>query len=263
MFTKPHAQESGHWYSRTGEPVYEVPGADGKKMVTPDIRHARKLGLLPGATSIIRCAAAPGLERWKQEQVLLAALTLPRGHAEPDQVYVARVLEDSQEQGRKAAQMGTAIHAAIQGHYEGAPPDPDYWPYVQGTVATLTARYGAHSGWKAEESFANPLGYGGKKDLCRPGLLLDFKGKDFTAETLKEKGFKLAWDENCIQLAAYRNPGEVCANVFFSRSVPGLVHIHQWTEEELQRGWAMFESLLRYWHAKNKYNSAFQVAIAA
>ncbi len=59
-----------------------------------------------------------------------------------------------------------------------------------------------------------------------------------------------------IQLAAYREglglPGATCANLYFSRTVPGLVHLHVWKEEEVQRGWQMFLALLAYWGAKNK-----------
>ncbi len=98
----PRASESGHWYQRDGTPVYEVPGADGKKMVTPDIRHARKMGLLPGATTIIGCADKPGLTVWKIEQSILSSMTLPRRPHEPDTEFIKRVVEDSQEQGKKA-----------------------------------------------------------------------------------------------------------------------------------------------------------------
>lgn len=248
-----HTPESQHWYDRSGNPVFEVPSADKKRMISPDIRHARKLGLLPGVSSILRCAAQPWLERWKQEQVLLAALTLPRNPDEAEPQYIARIIEDSQEQAYKAAARGTEIHAAIQGHYQGEPPTELLWPFVQGVSVTVGNRYGLHRDWIAEGTFANPMGYGGKKDLHRPGILLDFKGKDFTATDMDNPKFKLAWDENCIQLAAYRNPGDVCANVFFSRTVPGLVHVHQWTEDELLRGFAMFRNLLGYWQVKNNY----------
>jgi hypothetical protein len=43
-----------------------------------------------------------------------------------------------------------------------------------------------------------------------------------------------------------------CFNIFVSTTVPGLCHIHIWSEEEIQRGWKMFRSLLSYWQAKNK-----------
>src|SRR5690242_3974768 len=68
----PHVAESVHAYDRQGNPVYEVPSADGKKMIPPDIRHFRKFNLLPGFSAVEKVMAAPGLERWKRRQAVLA-----------------------------------------------------------------------------------------------------------------------------------------------------------------------------------------------
>jgi hypothetical protein len=242
-----HPSESGHWYTKAGEPAYQVPSADGKKFVTPDVRHARKLGLVPSVTTIIREAAKPGLERWKIEQGILAALTLPKKPGEMDVDYISRILRDSQEQARKAADRGTLIHAAIQRHYEGGGADSETWTYVKATVTAIREKYGAQP-WKCEQSFSHPLGFGGKTDI-HADAVLDVKSKEFDGPIKK-----LAWDEHCIQLAAYREglglPKAPCANVFVSVNNPGLVHIHEWTEDELQRGWKMFNALLDYWYAR-------------
>lgn len=225
------------------------------------LRDARKMGLYPGVTTIIRCAAAPGLERWKQNQVLLAALTLPRRPQETEDDWLNRVILDSQEQARKAADRGTQIHAAIQGHFEGQAPDEEMWPYVQGAVKALKQAFGARPEWRAEQSFADAMGFGGKVDLCRwaPGLgreaVVDIKTKEFSdASSVK------AWDDHAIQLAAYRRglglDEASCANVFVSTSVPGLATVIMWSEDEIRRGWTMFKSLLAYWQAKNNYQPA-------
>jgi len=129
-----HAAESLHWYARDGSPAYTVKAKDGSDRPTT-LRDARKLNLCPSVTSIIKCAAAPGLEMWKQNQVLLAALTLQRRENEPEAAYLTRILQDSKEQAKKAAERGSAIHAAIQGHYEGKAPSEEagsqrvcWWP---------------------------------------------------------------------------------------------------------------------------------------
>jgi hypothetical protein len=70
-----HIAESLHWYDRHGRPCYEVMSKPGVMRPTT-LRDARKLNLVPSVTNIIRCAAAPGLEIWKQQQVMMAALTL-------------------------------------------------------------------------------------------------------------------------------------------------------------------------------------------
>jgi hypothetical protein len=252
-----HASESGHWYTRDGTPCYEIKGANGNMRPTT-LRDARKLDLVPSVTTIMKQAAAPGLERWKINQTLLAALTLPRIDGEPEEFYLDRIIRDSGEQARKAAERGTQIHAAIQGHYEGQSVGAEMWPYVKGAKEALDDRFGKRP-WKCEVSFAHELGFGGKCDLQdwqspTYDLVVDIKTKEF--DSVDDK--KLAWDDHAIQLAAYReglrmHPAMTnCANIFVSTTVPGLCHIHIWSEEEIQRGWKMFRSLLSYWQAKNK-----------
>ncbi len=266
-----HASESGHYYHRDGRPCYEVPSADGKKMVSPTIVHARKMGLVPGVTSIINCAAKPALTAWLVEQAILASLTLPRRPHEPDRDYLRRVYDDAQEQGKKAAQVGTDVHAAVEQFYSGRTYDPAFKPYVDGVSSEIEKLFGRQE-WVAEESFACRLGYGSKIDLREKSgkIILDFKGKEFAEVPTKANKIKLAWDEHAMQLAAYdyamdpdaasiwTNNNTILANVFFSRSVPGLVHIHVWEQEELDRGWRQFRSLLDYWQASKRYSSAWR-----
>lgn len=253
------AAESTHWYALDGSPAYEIRGANGN-MRPCTLRDARKLNLVPSVTAIIRCAAAPGLENWKQQQVLLAALTLPRAENEPESAWMDRIITDSREQARKAAERGTAIHGAIQGHFEGVPPGPEYWEYVKGAARAVEDRFGKQE-WTCEKPFAHPLGFGGKADMhCRIAVL-DAKSKEFS-----EGAKKLAWDEHCMQLAAYRTGLGIseakAANVFVSTVKPGLVVIHEWKEEELQNGWEMFRGLLTYWQAKNGYRPVFEAQAA-
>ena len=119
MIIKDHAAESGHWYTRQGEPMYTVIGKTTGRPRNTTLKDARELNLVPSVTTILNCAAKPGLNVWLQEQVLLAALTLPRAEDEPESVWLKRVISDSKAQGRDAADLGTEIHAAIQGFYEG------------------------------------------------------------------------------------------------------------------------------------------------
>ena len=248
-----HAAESLHWYTRKGETAYEVKGANGN-MRPATLRDARKIELVPSVTSIIRCAAAPGLERWKQDQVLMAALTLPRIEGEAEKAYIERILRDSKEQGRKAAERGTAIHAAIQGHYEGEPPAEEYWPHVRG--ADKAVAEWMKGPWTAERSFACQIGFGGKVDLSHNWAVADFKTKEFGPEDELK-----TWDEHAMQLSAYRvglgTPNARCAIVYVSASNPGLAKLIEIPEEELKQGWKMFEALLAYWKAKNNLETGW------
>lgn len=252
---KPHVAESTHWYSRSGEPAYEVEGKTGRRPTT--LRDARKLGLVPSVTTIIKSASAPALELWKAKQVMLAAMTLPRNPDESDDSFCARVMHDSKEQARKAAARGTAIHAAIQGQYEGEIPDEADWPFVKGCVEAIHAHCEDWP-WCAESSFAHPLGFGGKCDLSSKGWVIDFKTKEFAADADLS-----TWDEHAMQLAAYREGLGLhkarCAIVYVSTTTPGLAKVLEIPEDELARGWTMFNALLHYWSAKNKYWGRFEI----
>lgn len=254
-----HAAESLHWYDRDGNPAYTVQAKAGHQRPTT-LADARKLGLCPSVTTIIKCAAAPALEMWKAKQVLLSALTLPRVDGEKDDDYCARIMSDSQEQARSAALRGTAIHAAIQGHYEGEMPSEDFWPHIKGVREALEKWGGG--GWIPEKSFAHSLGFGGKVDLHNRMFLADVKTKEFGPETEL-----LTWPEHHMQLGAYRHGLEIhkarAAIVYVSTTTPGLVQLKEIPEEQLDQGWTMFYALLHFWKAKNKLDTAFTRELTA
>ena len=248
----PRASESNHWYTRDGAPQYTVEAAKGGQRNTT-LRDARKMNLVPSVTTILNAAAKPALLAWMQQQVLYAALTLPRRPDEPEKEYIDRIISDSKEQGRAAADAGTDIHASIQGHYEDKPTGKHQESVVACTKA-ITEHFG-EAIWISERSFAHEAGFGGKCDLFCAGTLnavVDIKTKEFTDPAKVD-----AYDEHLMQLAAYRIglnlPKARCANVFVSVTEPGLVVVKEWTQEDLDRGWEMFNSLLKYWQAKNKH----------
>lgn len=111
-------------------------------------------------------------------------------------------------------------------------------------------------GIRPEKSFAHPLGYGGKVDVHKYGLpfdaVVDFKTKAFTELDLPK-----AWDNHAMQLAAYKEGVGLltarCAIIFVSTSVPGLTHLVEISEDEIERGWRMFVHLLEYWQEDKRY----------
>jgi hypothetical protein len=245
------AAESGHWYKPDGTPAYQIPAKSGAlRDVT--LRDARKLGLVPSVTSIIREAAAPGLELWKRKNLLLSALTLPRIEGEPLDDFSRRIEVDAAEQGKRALERGTEIHAEIERALCGGP----VTDYAAPVLAWLKAELGDVQ-WFPERSFASPLGYGGKIDLCAPGIVIDFKTSDFGPD--KKMG---GWDEQVMQLAAYAVgldessewAGFVTTarvgNLFVSTREPGILQPRWYTPLEIHRGWEMFVTLLSYWKAK-------------
>jgi hypothetical protein len=249
--------ESSHWYYRDGRTCYQQPTQKGGLRAT-DLRDARKLGLVPSVTTVLSVLAKPALETWKVKQGILAALTLPRRSNESDDEYLARVLADSGQQAKDAAEEGTRIHDAIEASFKGMPIPAGYEAHVEGARAEIGKLFPEVSDWIAEKSFGHIFGYGGKVDLHSPstGIVVDYKGKDgdFT------DGKRLAYDQH-YQLAAYQRglilPPNVCANVFVSRTHPGKVASHVWKLAEVQQGWAVFEAALTVWKRLKGFDPSF------
>jgi len=251
--------ESVHWYDQKGAPAYTVKAKDGSDRPTT-LRDARKFNYVPSVTTVMKVAAKPALEAWKMEQMLLAALTLPQLPNEPEAHFVQRIIQDSKETAKRAAERGTRIHESIEKYFLGG------HKVEHGDIAKAFDEYVAKyfklksmNPWVVERSFASPLGYGGKVDLYTgidsttpTGIVLDAKTKEFDYDDDVP-----AYSEHAMQLAAYRHglglPQARCANVFISVKRPGLIKIKEWTEEELDQHWEMFKSLLRFWQLKSKF----------
>jgi hypothetical protein len=251
MIVKEKVTENGHWYTKDGTPAYTTIGKTGERATT--LRDARKLGLLPSVTTINGMLSKAGLDTWKQQQVLLAALTLPRMEGEPEQEWLSRVMQDSKATGREAAERGTAIHAIIEGYF-----DQVYMPekpaYLDAIDKTLLNAFGNQL-WLSEKSFGHPLGFGGKCDLmAKPvngkgdGFIVDFKTKDTDLDKVD------VYFEHEMQLAAYREglgvPTARCAIVFVNGTT-NQVKLIEIEEQKLQNSWECFQHLLRVYQIKN------------
>jgi len=203
-------ESASHWYFPDGTPLHEVARADGKGQRPTNLRDARKLGLFPSVTNVLGVIAKPGLEAWKQEQAILAALTLPREADEPLDAFAKRVITDMSGEVRSAADRGSAIHAAIETYAQGGwvPEDKEvaalFEPARQWFDAEVTQVHSvetatAHLEW----------GYAGRVDLVatlrstgRP-TVIDFK----TQKTRRDRAgnFKpILHDTWPLQLEAYR-----------------------------------------------------------
>ena len=251
MIIKDKQQDTGHWYTKEGTPAYTTIGKTGERATT--LRDARKEGLLPSVTTIINLMSKPALSSWLQQQVLLAALTLPRGFKETEDEWLKRVMSDSKATGREAAERGTAIHNIIQGYFEQMylPEKP---PYLDAIDNTLKSAFGSQL-WLSEKSFGHHLGYGGKCDLmAKPmngqgsGFVVDFKTKDTDLDKVD------IYFEHELQLAAYREglnlPNARCA-ILFVNGKTNQVKLVEIEEPQLQKSWECFQHLLRVYQIKN------------
>ena len=96
------ATEGGHWYTRTGEPCYEVPKKDGG-MRNTHVGDARKMNLVPSVTGITNQLDKPGLVKW-------SAGLMDSAWSEGANDPWARWTELRTE----AMNRGTSVHTAIE-----------------------------------------------------------------------------------------------------------------------------------------------------
>jgi hypothetical protein len=247
MLVKENTSESGHWYLPDGSPAYRIVGKNGKER-NSTVKDAREHGLLPSVTTIIGCASkGEGLQRWLQEQAILAALTLPRLEGESEEDWLSRVVADSKETAKSAAERGTQIHGVIEAFYEGIY-IPELPPYVRAVENAINEHFGSQL-WISEKSFAYG-GFGGKCDLvAKSGFVVDFKTTEKDLDKLDY------YFDHQMQLSAYRQGFEMpkarCAIVYVN-ALQNKAKLVEIPEDDLRIGWECFTHLLAFYRAKNK-----------
>lgn len=264
MKTSTVGSEGGHWYTPQGELVVSVPRAKGDGMRKPTLRDARKHAWSPGCTHVIRQAAAPQLEIWKQERAIEATQQLDQQPDEDSKAYMRRVIQKAGETAAEAAAAGTEIHKQIELFFRGETYDEFYKPHVLG-VADLLERECMtdddwHS-WMPERTVVHPDGYGCTVDLASEKFIIDFKTKNGTPEDWGDRTYPQHWMQLAACRAAISNRmlwggDQACGIVYVSRDNPGRCSLAWATEDQIRQGWLMFQSLLAYWKAACRYDPA-------
>lgn len=246
---------ASHWYDRTGKPMHFVERSDGKGTRPATLRDAKKLGLLPSPTSILRVLRAPQLEAWLIEQAALAVLTAPRKPGEELDAFVKRVLQEERqqdEQAQKARDLGTQIHAAIEQVLSGQECAKEFWPYVLPAVEGMRRDFG-----EVESTEKVVVG-----DYCAGRLDAIFHRKPLrTVVDIKTTGNPPKYGsylEHKLQLSFYAHACESdghemqTANVYIGTKEPGIVvtDIHTDWRRTYECG---FKPLLDYWCFSNDY----------
>lgn len=237
-----------HWYKRTGEPCHYVETSGGKKRPA-DVRDARKLGLVPSVTTVIKdCVAAPGLEWWTTDKIMDHAIDEARINNYPHDVVKKIARRKHKSHMEDLAGRGDAIHKMIEDALNGT----NVEDFIRPAYNRIIQEFGKD--WLCEVSMAFDSGYGGKPDAFNTQWLLDIKSRDLTLDSEIDK---IIYDGNIMQLAAYqRGMGEKhkVANVLIDRSDPSLILIKKWDEEEVERGWKMFHHIFEYWKYMKRYD---------
>lgn len=253
---RPRTNESAHFYQRDGTPCHTVIGSTTGRERPTTIADARKLGLLPSVTNILRVLHKEALVQWKIEQAVLACVTSPRKPEEPLDAFIERILHTEKVQDQEAAKardMGLRIHQALEDELSGRSAEQEMLPWIEPVWDHLN-----NEGLKVicTESVLVGDGYAGRVDLIQGDLdeviITDFK-------TSKSKLPKDPYIEAKLQLAAYakawenqnRNRVRV-RNIYISTVNPGefVCHEFEWPIH-YSRG---FIPLLSLWQHLNDYN---------
>ena len=232
--------------------MHFVERSDGKGLRPATLRDARKLGLLPSPTSIIKVLRAPQLEAWLQEQAVLAVMTATRNPGEALDAFIERVLHTERqqdEQAAKARDLGTQIHAAIEASLTGKPCPKELEPFVMPAVEQAKSLGRVRS----TETVVVGKGYAGRVDCILEGTsttILDFKTNG--AVKLPTTAY---WEAE-LQTAAYSKAlgtdGPIqTAVLYISTRTPGEVSLC--VQKEWETAWLAFEHLLHYWQISNDY----------
>lgn len=256
-----------HYYTITGENKY-----------SSGLREARKNNYLPSVTTVDKIIANPGLEIWKSQQVLMSSLTMTRGEHESDSDFVSRVMIDSRQQARKAAQLGNIIHKLAERYIMGKP------LFFHGQRENVWLIFGELKRWidsfleipdfgfihneGAERVLVNKkYEYAGKADffgqmIPHIPVIIDWKTTVVTEKDIKKNGelkkakYYPSWLRQLAALRACDNFVPACYSVVISTNpeLPG-VWSRQWTEDELAKGWEQFKAALQLWKSINNYES--------
>jgi hypothetical protein len=206
-------------------------------------------------TTILSILSKPQLITWRIKQAILASLTMPRPSGMDEDEWISAIVDDANRQGSEAADLGTKIHAQVQRAYEGELWSPEYEPYCVAVFDAIRKEFGDKK-WIAEKSFAHPLGFGGKVDLCSEDQMIvnDFKTTSLNGDKLKKSGYS----EHLLQLAGYRLglgfSGATLINTYISTSKPGDVFIKIYTEEESSHATLEWLALLEYWKLSKRFD---------
>ncbi len=239
-------QEPSHWYLRDGRPFHEIANSTGTGNRPVTLRDARKVMAFPSVTNVLGVLAKPGLDAWKIEQGIMAALTLPRVADEPLDTFARRVVEDMGEQVEKAADFGSAIHHACEVYAlnKQLPTDPALLGFIEPWRQWFDANV-ERIGCVEQVFVHHEYGYAGRVDMV--ALLKGAAGAspywavvDFKTQKVKRsaKGeakpaFYETWP---LQLAAYRQAilvngaknVQALVSVVIDSSTPGPVHVKRW-----------------------------------
>lgn len=229
---------------KTRAKCLEIPKKPGVGTKAPTINDAIAMGLVPSVTEIIGIINKPYLATWMEDRAFKFAwdsAQTPASYEEARELY-----KKSSEEARDA---GTKLHDQMS--------RLEVNDFTQEAVSWLKDRYVS---MQHEVSFTF-FTYGGTIDLIGTKAngdvdIVDFK---FVMSDRKPR------DSELWQLAAYRNyvVHEVVAkpdikvgaiNLLILQETGKICTAHEWSDQDLVKGYHIFTTLEESWQAINNYN---------
>lgn len=258
---RPSSSNGSHFYWPDGRPCYEVENKSKGGMRPTTVGDAKKLGLLPSVTQILKILHKQALVDWLIEQACLALMTTPRLPNEPDDAFVQRVLHTERvqdQESQKARDRGTEIHAALEDLFCGKPISSEIEPWVRPAFEAV-CKYGELGG---TEKVLVGDGYAGKCDLIqlfdKPPIkhwwIWDWK----SAKKLPDPAKGGAWSDHKLQAAGYAaafqkqsNLAIHTGNIYISTMEQGKFVICE--HESWFKAYDAFAALVKVWQWQNGY----------
>ncbi len=247
-------QSSAHWYTKDGETSHDS-----------DLRDARKRLLYTSVTSVDKdMFTNPALDRYKAEQLTKAAFENPRQPHEDIDDYSQRIYLVSLEHAKAAANKGVAIHTAIDGIYEIAPPEIE--PFIAGTRKWFNENIVSIVS-SEKVVLDHDISVAGRMDkrvihrkygLCT----LDYKSQGI--KTVKGKKNKPGFYDSFARQLAFYAAGEAksegsypkldtCISLVIDSIDPSAPYENVWTHDEILSAYQDFVIAAWGWHKKRNF----------
>ena len=254
-------ENSCHWYQcRSGSPE---PQHDA------DLRVARKAQLYPSITTVLKDEFKNDfLDRWKTNELLLAAAASPRQPHDTDESYTQRIYDLSLDKAKTAADFGKEIHDAIE-NYPSISSNESIAPWISHFAKWYDSNVD-HPLHREEILYDHALGLAGRCDFIGRGkgplegkvILPDWKTQNVKKD---EKGRKKPafYDSWPRQLAFYasayaKKAGTfpdlpICISVVIDSNEPCEPFVKVWEKEEILSGYEDVLIAAYRWFKKRKY----------
>lgn len=245
---------SAHWYAKDGQPSHDS-----------DLRDARKRILYPSVTTVDKDVFKNDfLDKWKLNQLVIAACENPMQPHENPQQYAQRIYEISMEKATVAAEFGKKVHDACEKYPQEPSPDVRHWydkfdGWYKGAIReTIQPEY---------VILDHDIGVAGRTDLkciLRDGRLaiIDYKTQDVKVDDKgrKKPAFYDAWPR---QLGFYavgdaKTTGlfpqiPECISLIIDSNDGGEVYAKHWEKQEILDAYRTFVAGAWLWFDKRGF----------